>query len=144
MSTAGTTEEHKASACERFSQSGSVSARKANISSAATLSGYLVRNRDGEDLGCIEELMVDSDTGKVVYAVVSLGAFLGVGDKLFAIPWRMLTVDPEERAFVLESARETLANAPWFSEDNWPDFGDADWGHRVHNHFGLQPYWQAA
>jgi sporulation protein YlmC with PRC-barrel domain len=117
---------------------------RAKISSAATLSGYLVRNSEGEDLGCIEELMVDPDSGKIVYAVVSLGAYLGTGDKLFAIPWRMLALDSEERVFVLETARDTLETAPWFSEENWPDFGDADWGHRVHNHFGLHPYWQAA
>ena len=117
---------------------------KAKISSAATLSGYLVRNREGEDLGCIEELMVDPDSGKIVYAVVSLGAFLGAGDKLFAIPWRKLALDCEERVFVLETARDTLENAPCFSEEDWPDFGDADWGHRVHTHFGLQPNWQAA
>ena len=117
---------------------------KPNISSAATLSGYLVRNPEGEDLGCIEELMVDPDSGKVVYAVVSLGAYLGEGGRLFAIPWRMLALNANERVFVLETARDKLENAPWFSEDNWPDFADADWGHRVHTHFGLQPYWQAA
>ena len=88
--------------------------------------------------------MIDPDSGTVVYAVVSLGAFLGIGDRLFAVPWRMLTLDRDERVFVLGAARGTLENAPWFSEDNWPDFGDTDWGHRIHNHFGLQPYWQAA
>ena len=117
---------------------------KPNISSAATLSGYLVRSPEGEDLGCIEELTIDPESGQIIYAVVSLGAYLGEGDKLFAIPWRMLALDAGERAFVLDMARDTLENAPWFSEDNWPDFGDADWGHRVNTHFGLQPYWQAA
>ncbi len=117
---------------------------KPGIASAATLSGYPVRSPEGEDLGCIEELMVEPDSGRIVYAVVSLGAFLGAGDRLFAIPWRTLALDCGERVFVLRAERGTLENAPWFSEDSWPDFGDLDWGHRVHDHFGLRPYWQAA
>ena len=114
------------------------------VMSAATLSGYLVRNRDDEDLGCIEELMMNPETGRVAYAILSFGGFLGFGGKLYAVPWSALELDPEERVFLLNADRETLEKAPAFQEENWPDFGDLDWGSKVHQFYGLRPYWECA
>lgn len=114
------------------------------VMSAATLSGYLVRNRDNEDLGCIEELMVDPRTGRVAYAVLSLGGFLGFGGKLFAVPWPALELDPEQRVFFLNADRETIERAPAFHEEDWPDFTDQAWGSQIHSYYGLRPYWEAA
>lgn len=114
------------------------------VMSAATLSGYLVRNKANEDLGCIEELMLDPETGRVAYAVLSFGGFLGFGGKLYAIPWCALELDPDQRVLFLNADRETLEKAPAFHEENWPDFADPEWGSQVHRHYGLQPYWEAA
>lgn len=117
---------------------------KPRISSAATLSGYLVRSPRHEDLGCIEELMVDPSTGRIVYAVLSFGGILGNGGKLFAVPWDALRLDTDQRAFFLDIERERMEAAPQFDEENWPDFSDPDWIERIHQHYGLRPQTLAA
>lgn len=119
-------------------------ASKYKILTAATLSGYLVRNRAGEDLGCVEELMVDWDTGKIAYAVLSFGGFLGFCGKLFAVPWSAFQLDAEQRVLILNVERAALENAPAFQEEEWPDFADQQWGHEIHKYYGLQPYWECA
>ena len=116
----------------------STSARP-NIQSAATLSGYRVRNEQSQDLGTIEELMIDPDSGRVVYAVLSFGGFWGFGDKLFAIPWSLLALNSQERIFVLHVDREVLERAPAFNYEDWPDFTDKQWGTEIHNHYGRMP-----
>jgi len=67
------------------------------VLSASTLSGDTVRNAAGDDLGSVKEIMVDIPSGRVAYAVLSFGGFLGMGDKLFAVPWSALTVDEDEK-----------------------------------------------
>lgn len=94
--------------------------------SATTLVGDPVRNSEDKDLGNIEDLMIDLDTGCIVYAVISFGGFLGLGNKLFAIPWASLRVDMEDECVRLNIDQETLEEAPGFDEDHWPepqDFG---------------------
>lgn len=92
--------------------------------SSSTLSGDAVRNPQGEDLGKIEDLMIDVETGNVAYAVLSFGGIFGIGSKLFAVPWSALTVDENEHRFVLSVPRERLERAPGFDKDAWPDFAD--------------------
>ena len=90
------------------------------VLSASSLIGDDVRNPEGEDLGKLEEIMIDVDTGQVGYAVVSFGGFLGMGDKLFAVPWRTLRIDTDEHELVLDLPREVLENAPGMDRDEWP------------------------
>jgi PRC-barrel domain len=111
------------------------------VMSAGTLAGDHVRNAGGEDLGIIEELMVDVPTGRVAYAVLSFGGFLGLGNKLFAVPWEALTLDEENHEFVLNVDKKTLANAPGFDRENWPDMANPRWGSAVYRYYGKQPYW---
>lgn len=111
------------------------------VLSADSINGQGVCNRDGEDLGEIEEIMLDLSSGRVAYAVLSFGGFLGMGDKLFAIPWEALTPDPVKDGFILNVDKETLENAPGFDKDDWPSFTDPTWGTRVYSHYGLSPYW---
>ena len=117
---------------------------KPRIISAATMCGYLVRNPENEDLGCIEELMIDPEAGRIAYAVLSLGGILGRGGKLYAVPWMALRLNADQRVFVLEADLRTLETAPAFDEENWPDFSDGEWERRVHDHFGRQPVFEAA
>jgi sporulation protein YlmC with PRC-barrel domain len=112
------------------------------VMSAGTLKGDRVRNSAGEDLGKIEEIMLDVPTGRVAYAVLSFGGFLGMGDKLFAIPWEALTLDEREHQFVLNVSRKQLENAPGFDKDNWPDMADRTWGTEVHSFYNQRPYWE--
>jgi sporulation protein YlmC with PRC-barrel domain len=101
------------------------------VLSAATVTGDRVRNPAGEDLGKVEEIMLDVPSGRVAYAVISFGGFLGIGDKLFAVPWRALTLNERDREFILNVDRRRLETAPGFDRDNWPDMADPDWGAQV-------------
>lgn len=109
--------------------------------SATTLIGDPVRNSEDEDLGKIEDLMIDLDTGCIVYAVLSFGGILGMGGKLFAIPWSSLQVDMEEECFRFDVDKETLEEAPGFDEDNWPSPQDYGIVTTVYQFYGVEnPY----
>jgi sporulation protein YlmC with PRC-barrel domain len=116
--------------------------RRRRVLSAGTLAGDRVRNSAGEDLGKVEEIMIDLPSGRVAYVVLSFGGFLGIGDKLFAVPWEALRVDEGEHQFVLDVERGVLENAPGFDKDNWPDMADPTFGSSVHQHYGRTPYWE--
>jgi sporulation protein YlmC with PRC-barrel domain len=111
------------------------------VLSASTLAGDRVRNAAGEDLGKIEEIMLDVPSGRVAYAVLSFGGFLGMGNKLFAVPWEALSLDQENHEFILNVGKDTLENAPGFDKDNWPDMANASWGEKIYNYYGKTPYW---
>jgi len=108
---------------------------------ATSLTKDSVRNRNGDDLGSIKEIMIDLPNGRVAYAVLSFGGFLGIGNKLFAIPWEMLTVDEDRQCLVLDVSKKTLENAPGFDKDQWPDMSDPAWGTQVYAYYGRKPYW---
>jgi len=114
------------------------------VLSAGTLTGDRVRNRAGEDLGKIEEIMLDLESGRVAYAVLSFGGFLGIGDKLFAVPWEALDLNTKDHEFLLDVDKATLESAPGFDKDQWPDMADPVWGSDVYRHYGKQPYWEDA
>jgi sporulation protein YlmC with PRC-barrel domain len=116
--------------------------RRRRVLSAGTLADDRVRNPAGEDLGKVEEIMIDLASGRVAYVVLSFGGFLGIGDKLFAVPWNALRVDEGEHEFILDVDRKTLENAPGFDKDNWPDMADPTFGTSVHQHYGRTPYWE--
>jgi sporulation protein YlmC with PRC-barrel domain len=111
------------------------------VLAASTLKGDKVVNLQGEDLGKIEELMIDLNRGRVGYAVLSFGGFLGMGDKLFAIPWEALAVDITEKRFVLNVDKELLKRAPGFDKNNWPNMTDPAWGAELYGYYGYKPYW---
>lgn len=115
--------------------------RYRRVMSASTLTGDTVVNNMGEDLGKIHDIMIDTPSGKIAYAVLSFGGFLGMGDKLFAIPWDQLSLDEDNKRFILNIDKRTLENAPGFDKDNWPDLGDPSWGSKVYSYYGSHPYW---
>jgi sporulation protein YlmC with PRC-barrel domain len=106
------------------------------VMSASTLTGDKVVNPDGETLGKIDEIMIDTISGRVAYAVLSFGGFLGAGDKLFAIPWDQLSLDEDNKQFVLDMNTEKLKQAPGFDKNNWPDMADTDWSSRIYSYYG--------
>jgi sporulation protein YlmC with PRC-barrel domain len=114
---------------------------KSRVLAADTLTGNTVVNDKQEDLGKIEHLMIDLENGRIAYAVLSFGGFLGMGDKLFAIPWSALTVDKVEKRFILNVDKEVLKRASGFDKDNWPNMSDRKWGAEVYTYYGAKPYW---
>lgn len=110
--------------------------------SASTLTGDTVRNAAGDDLGSLNEIVIDLDSGMVAYAVLAAGGFLGMGEKFFAIPWDLLTVDTDNREIILNVEKEILQNAPGFDKDNWPMTTDRAWIAEVFTYYGSKPYWE--
>ena len=112
------------------------------VMDAATLIGDSVVNDGGESLGKIEAIMLDVASDRIAYAVLSFGGFLGMGDKLFAIPWSALTLDTDQKCFVLSVSKERLENAPGFDKDHWPAMADTSWATELHSYYETTPYWE--
>jgi sporulation protein YlmC with PRC-barrel domain len=111
------------------------------IMDAATLKGDTVVNSSGEDLGKIEAIMLDVTGGRIAYAVLSFGGFLGMGSKHFAVPWSAFTIDAGEKRFILGLSKDRLENAPGFDKDHWPSMADPAWATQVHAYYNVTPYW---
>ncbi|MEO6291180.1 MAG: PRC-barrel domain-containing protein [Burkholderiaceae bacterium] len=107
---------------------------------ANTLTGNDVYNQNDEKLGDIKEYMLDMRTGRVSYAVLSFGGFLGLGEKLFAVPWNALTLDTMNKRFTLKVDKGRLADAPGFDKDQWPNMADTEWAQGIHTYYGTTPY----
>lgn len=106
---------------------------------ADTLIGDSVVNGGEENLGDIKEIMLDMNSGQVAYAVLAFGGFLGMGEKLFAVPWQALHLDTANHRFVLNVEKERLKTAPGFNKDAWPDMSDIAWANEVHTFYGTDP-----
>src|SRR5437764_12491548 len=112
------------------------------VMDAATLIGDKVVNANDDDLGKIEAIMLDVQTGRIAYAVLSFGGFLGMGTKLFALPWSALTLDTDEKQFILDVPKDKLENAPGFDKNHWPSMADPRWAKDLHAYYDVTPYWE--
>lgn len=112
-----------------------------DVMAAGTLEDDHVLTIDGDDIGKVTHIMLDVRAGRIAYAVVSSGGFLGIGDKLLAIPWNALTLDTDSKCFQLAMPAERVKNAPGFDKDHWPSMADRSWASSVHQFYGREPYW---
>ena len=120
-------------------------ARYTDIAGAKkTVIGSSVVNTQNEDLGKIEDLVLDAGAGRIAYAVLSFGGFLGMGEKYFAIPWNAFHFNLKENHAVLNVDKKLLENAPGFDKDAWPNMADSTWGNSIYKHYGYTPYWEAS
>jgi sporulation protein YlmC with PRC-barrel domain len=103
---------------------------------ASSIIGDSVENPEGEDLGKIDNLMINLNTGKVEYAVLEFGSFLGIGGKLFAIPFSELNLDPDRELFILSRSKEYLKQTPGFDKAHWPDTNDHAYFNDVNTYWG--------
>ena len=108
---------------------------------ANALFGDKVVNPRNETLGTVTELMLDAPRGRIAYAVIAHGGFMGVDQQFFAIPWSALAWDEANRRLVLDADRAMLAGAPRFDRERWPQAMDADWHRELHRHYRARPYW---
>lgn len=97
-----------------------------SVLTAKTLMDEPVRNRQGERVGKVEDYMLDLQSGCIQYAVLSFGGFLGMGEKMFAVPWQSMTLDTENHWFVLDIDKDRLEQAPGFDKRDWPMTGRND------------------
>jgi len=118
------------------------SAEMYGVVPASKIIGEAVVNRQNEDLGKIHDLVIDAKEGRLAYAVLSFGGFMGMGNKLFALPWKALQFAETENKLVLNVDKEKLKAAPGFDKDaKWPNFADRTWGTTIYKYYGYDPYW---
>lgn len=122
----------------------SVTAEKYGVVLGSKVIGEAVINRQNENLGKIHELVFDAKSGHLAYAVLSFGGFMGMGSKLFALPWGALEFSTTENKLILNVDKEKLKSAPGFdAAAKWPDFADRTWGSSIHTYYGYPPYWKS-
>ena len=110
-----------------------------SLMGADTLLGEKVVNAYDVELGDIKEIMLDMQTGQVAYAVLAFGGFMGMGEKLFAVPWQALHLDTANKRFLLNVDKDRLKTAPGFNKDAWPDMADMQWANSIHTFYGTDP-----
>lgn len=88
---------------------------------ASSVIGDRVLNNEDENMGSIKDVMLDIRNGKIEYYIIEFGGFLGIGEKYFAIPFNLLTVDPDHKVFRFNEKQETLKQAPGFDKEHWPE-----------------------
>jgi sporulation protein YlmC with PRC-barrel domain len=115
-----------------------------NVLSSSSICSDRVRNAAGENLGKIEDLMIDLNSGRIAFAVLSFGSFLQMNNKLFAVPWEALKIDSVKKEFVLDVDKSRLEKATDFDKDNWPNMADPAFGSTLYHLYGYKPYWENA
>jgi hypothetical protein len=113
-----------------------------SLISSDKVEGTAVYDRRGEKLGSIHSVMIDKISGKVPYAVMSFGGFLGIGDRYHPLPWHVLTYDTGQGGYVVDLDRSKLEGAPTYGASETPDWSDRRWGRQVHDYYGARPYWE--
>jgi sporulation protein YlmC with PRC-barrel domain len=110
-----------------------------------TFIGADVENPQGQNLGDIKDIVIDRASGRIAYAVVSFGGFLGMGEKLFAVPWGAFSQPKADKEiFVLDVDKERLKNAPGFDAHNWPQMASREWVTSLYSYYNVPPYWTAS
>jgi PRC-barrel domain len=109
--------------------------------------GTAVYNPSGERIGQVEDLSIHKTSGQVIYAILSFGGFLGVGEKYYPVPWKVLNYDPGQNGYVIALDKEALKAAPSYDLAELGDTGaDSDLPYResvftYYGGFGARPYW---
>jgi uncharacterized protein YrrD len=101
----------------------------------------LCGNRQGDVLGEVEEIVIDVPRGRIAYAAMASGGFLGLGERLFAVPWSVMVYDAGRECFVMDADKAVFENAPGFDKDHWPTQPQNEWLDRMYRHYGAPPYW---
>lgn len=109
-----------------------------SLVSSSDVNGTAVYSHEGINIGSIDHLMIDKDSGKVAYAVMGFGGFLGLGEDHYSIPWGKLTYDTDKGGFVTDITEEQVKGAPVRPHD-W--YANRDWEMRTYQHYGLPVYW---
>jgi sporulation protein YlmC with PRC-barrel domain len=116
-----------------------------HLMKGSTFIGSDVENPQGQNLGDVKDVVIDRSSGRIAYAVVSFGGFLGMGEKLFAVPWGAFTQPKADKdTLVLDVDKERLKNAPGFDTHNWPQMASQEWVTSLYSYYNVPPYWTAS
>jgi sporulation protein YlmC with PRC-barrel domain len=106
---------------------------------ASKVTGTSVYNPQGESLGSIYDVMLDKNSGKVSYAIMSFGGFLGIGEKYHPLPWHVMTYNDRFGGYVVSLDRNTLENAPSYGDSDVPDWSTRAYGDSIDQYYGGYP-----
>ena len=118
-----------------------VQSRDHNPIASDRIEGTAVRRSSGDKVGTIERLMIEKVSGKVVYAVMSFGGFLGLGEDYYTLPWGVLTYNTALDAYELNLTEDQLRGAPQRSSQGQDASFDRNWEEHVHRYYNATPYW---
>lgn len=122
-------------ATDRAEEARTTQPAKGSIFKLSDIRGMEIRNLAGEKLGDVNDVVIDVTDGRIRYAALSFGGFLGIGDKLFAVPWNTMNLKydnaTENYFFALDVDKEMLERAPSFDKHHWPTEADGNWLSRV-------------
>jgi sporulation protein YlmC with PRC-barrel domain len=123
-----------------FTMADATTITSGSLIAAEKVNGTNVYNPKGEKLGSVEDIMIDKVSGKAIYAVMSFGGFLGIGDKHHPLPWASLKYDTSKEGYVVNLDKKTLEGAPSYDSDD--DFSwTPDYGRKVDKYYGVPTYW---
>ena len=112
-----------------------------HLIAAKKVQGATVYNTALETLGTIQDVMIDKASGRIAYAILSHGGFLGIGDRYYPLPWEKLGYNMEMDGYIVDIDRETLAGAPSYTDAAAVSWHDKDWGREVYAYHGTHPFW---
>lgn len=107
-----------------------------NLISSRRVEGTAVYDTKGEKLGTVDHMMIGKRSGRVEYAVMSFGGFLGMGEQYHPLPWDVLNYDTEKDGYVVDIDKEKLEKGPTFERDNQPEW-DRNYGETVYTYYGV-------
>jgi sporulation protein YlmC with PRC-barrel domain len=100
-----------------------------------------VYNTALEKLGTIEDVMIDKQTGRIAYAILAHGGFLGIGDQYYPLPWEKLQYNREIGGYVVDISQDVLQGAPSYTDEATAAWHDDAWGRNIYAHYGVEPFW---
>ena len=112
-----------------------------NLIASDKVQGTNVYNAAGDNLGAIYDVMIDKPSGKVAYAIMSFGGFLGMGNQYHPLPWSVLKYDTNLGGYVVHLDKRQLEGAPAYDVGDEPAWGDRAYESKIHDYYGVGPYW---
>jgi len=112
-----------------------------DLISSDKVEGTAVRRPNGDKIGEIERVMIEKRSGKVAYAVMSFGGFLGIGEDYYPVPWNKLTYNTSLDAYEMDITEEQLSGAPKYSAGSNFDYSHENGGRVIHDYYNVPPYW---
>jgi sporulation protein YlmC with PRC-barrel domain len=115
---------------------------RVEVMSADTLVGRDVENRQGEEFGEVSDLAIDLSSGRIAYVILEYGGWLGLGEKLAAVPWKALKADVNNPLVTMDIDKDKLKTLPSFVRGEWPQTPDRQWLANLYDRYGEKPYWE--
>jgi hypothetical protein len=112
-----------------------------SLISADKVKGTDVYNTGGDHLGEIHDMMIDKRSGKIAYAIMSFGGFLGIGERYHPLPWSAMKYDTRQGGYVVGLTIAQLQEAPTFGGDERPEWGNRVYEQNLHDYYRTQAYW---